>query len=402
MAVLVASASAARVSASSPAPRRARPRPGAASACSFSSPNAESPSSPALFRALFPARVTPGIFPRGGATPAHSLNASIQPSAPRGSESSAASASLTRPSPVQTSNSPGAAPLRTVAMEVSSSVTASVTRTFAPYTVHVAFRTPSTSHSSMRNRRPPAVMTAIRLDHPPPHRTARSGAPGRWGGWFLSRRTPEVKIRASRDARDSGRRSSSRSGFHLPRESRRIACPSARESFSQRMRYSTVTTAVPSPRSLPSSFSSSSSSSSSRFRCRPDAEATSTRTVFRHSRTSSSSSHLAYSSTKSHRSSSSSLARASKLTTSATSTVRTVRPRASTSTSRSPRASTRSKRVAGSSVAQPNVRTISGGSTPASIVDAPRAAPRRPFLWAVRSPSPFKFVARSLKVGQTK
>ena len=233
-------------------------------------------------------------------------------------------------------------------------------------------------------------MTARRLDHPPPHRTARSGAPGRVRGRFLSRRTPEVTIRASRDARDSGRRSSSSAGFHLPRESRRIACPSARESFSQRMRYSTVTTAVPSPRSTPSS------SSSSRFRCRPDAEATLTRTVFRHSRTSSSSSHLAYSSTKSHRSSSSSLARASKLTTSATSTVRTVRPRASASTSRSPRASTRSKRVAGSSVAQPNVRTTSDGSTPASIVDAPRAAPRRPFLWAVRVPFPFQ-ICRLIK-----
>ena len=265
-----------------------------------------------------------------------------------------------------------------------------MTRTLAPYTV-VADASP-TSHSSMRNRRPPAVMTARRLDHPPPHRTARSGAPGRSRGPFLSRRTPEVKIRASRDARDSGRRSSSRAGFHAPRESRRIACPSARESFSQRMRYSTVTTAVPSPRSTPSS------SSSSRFRCRPDAEATLTRTVFRHSRTSSSSSHLAYSSTKSHRSSSSSLARASKLTTSATSTVRTVRPRSSTSTSRSPRASTRSKRVAGSSVAQPNVRTTSGGSTPASIVDAPPSRPSAPL--PMGRPVPFPVQICRLKVSK--
>ena len=68
---------------------------------------------------------SPGVFPRRlPRTFPPSLNASIQPSAPRGSESSAASASLTRPSPVQTSNSPGAAPLRTVAMAVSSRETA--------------------------------------------------------------------------------------------------------------------------------------------------------------------------------------------------------------------------------------------------------------------------------------
>ena len=342
-AILVAFASAARVSASRPLLRRGASE----EAPAFSSAN---PSPPLI-----------------SPIPTDAFNASIHPAAPPGSESSAASASRTLPSAATTSNSPSAAPFRTVMMERSSSDKASVTRTEAPYTTTACVSL--ASHCSSRKTRPPAVTTARRLDQPPPPRTACSRAltptrPRR------RRTTPDLRMRPSRDAGRFSSSVSSSAGFHLPRESRRIAWPSARASFSARRRYSTWTLA------LPSSFSSS--SSSSRFRARPEEDATATTTVLRHSRTSSSSSHLAYSSAKSHRSSSSSFARASKLTTSPTFTTRTVSPRASVSTRRSPPASTRSRRVAGSSVAHPNVSTTSGGSTPggcppASIVDAQRA-----------------------------
>ena len=336
-AILVAFASAARVSASRPLLRRGASE----EAPAFSSAN---PSPPFI-----------------SPIPTDAFNASIHPAAPPGSESSAASASRTLPSAATTSNSPSAAPFRTVTMERSSSDKASVTRTEAPYTTTacVSFA----SHCSSRNTRPPAVTTARRLDQPPPPRTACSRAltPARPR---RRRTTPDLRMRPSRDAGRFSSSVSSSAGFHLPRESRRIAWPSARASFSARRRYSTWTLALP-----------SSSSSSSRL---PEEDATATTTVLRHSRTSSSSSHLEYSSAKSHRSSSSSFARASKLTTSPTFTTRTVSPRASVSTRRSPPASTRSRRVAGSSVAHPNVSTTSGGSTPggcppASIVDAQRA-----------------------------
>ena len=336
-AILVAFASAARVSASRPLLRRGASE----EAPAFSSAN---PSPPLI-----------------SPIPTDAFNASIHPAAPPGSESSAASASRTLPSAATTSNSPSAAPFRTVMMERSSRVKASVTRTEAPYTTTACVSL--ASHCSSRKTRPPAVTTARRLDQPPPPRTACSRAltPARP---LRRRTTPDLRMRPSRDAGRFASSVSSSAGFHLPRESRRIAWPSARASFSARRRYSTWTLALP-----------SSSSSSSRL---PEEDATATTTVLRHSRTSSSSSHLAYSSAKSHRSSSSSFARASKLTTSPTFTTRTVSPRASVSTRRSPPASTRSRRVAGSSVAHPNVSTTSGGSTPggcppASIVDAQRA-----------------------------
>ena len=342
-AILVAFASAARVSASRPLLRRGASE----EAPAFSSAN---PSPPLI-----------------SPIPTDAFNASIHPAAPPGSESSAASASRTLPSAATTSNSPSAAPFRTVMMERSSSDKASVTRTEAPYTTTACVSL--ASHCSSRKTRPPVVTTARRLDQPPPPRTACSRAltPARP---LRRSTTPDLRMRPSRDAGRFSSSASSSAGFHLPRESRRIAWPSARASFSARRRYSTWTLALPS--------SSSSSSSSSRFRARPEEDATATTTVLRHSRTSSSSSHLAYSSAKSHRSSSSSFARASKLTTSPTFTTRTVSPRASVSTRRSPPASTRSRRVAGSSVAHPNVSTTSGGSTPggcppASIVDAQRA-----------------------------